>query len=57
MLSQKEGRPCSCIFEVTTQQIKVQRVVRYCCHICGDIGHKITNSPMYNDMQNMFNNK
>jgi hypothetical protein len=31
--------------------------MRYCCHICGDIGYKITNCLMYNDMQNMFKNK
>jgi hypothetical protein len=45
------------IFEVTTQQIKVWRLVRYSCHIYGDIGHKIINYPKYNDMQNMFKNK
>jgi hypothetical protein len=24
------------VFEVINQQIKVQRLVRYSCHICGD---------------------
>ncbi len=45
------------IFEVTTQQIKVQKPVKYFCHICGDTGHKIINCPKYNDMKNMFKNK
>ncbi len=45
------------IFEVIIQQIKVQRLVRYFCHICGDIGHKIIDCPKYDDMQNMFKNK
>jgi hypothetical protein len=31
--------------------------VRYSCHICGDIGHKIIDCHEYNDMQNMFKNK
>jgi len=31
--------------------------VRYSCHICGDIIHKIINYPQCNDMQNMFKNK
>jgi hypothetical protein len=37
-------------FKVTTQQIKVQRLVRYSCHIYGDIGHKIIDYPKYSDM-------
>ncbi len=31
--------------------------MKYSCHICGDIGHKIIDCPKYNDMQNMFKNK
>jgi hypothetical protein len=38
------------VFEVTTQQIKVQKPMRNSCHICGDIRHKIINCPKYNDM-------
>jgi len=38
------------VFEVIIQQIKVQRLVRYSCHICGDTGHKIMNYPKYNEM-------
>jgi hypothetical protein len=45
------------VFEVTIQQIKVQRPVKYSCHICGDTRHKIIDCPKYNDMQNMFKNK
>jgi predicted metal-binding protein len=45
------------IFEVTTQHIKVQKRVRYSCHICGDTRHKIINCPKYIDMRNMFKNK
>jgi len=45
------------IFEVTTQHIQIQRPMRYSCHICGDIRHKIIDCPKYNDMHNMFNNK
>jgi hypothetical protein len=29
--------PIHVVSKVTTQQIKVQRHVRYSCHICGDI--------------------
>jgi len=45
------------ISEVTTQQIKVQRPMRYSYHICGDTGYKIIDCPKYSDMQNMFKNK
>ncbi len=45
------------VFEVTMQQIKVQRHVRYSYHICGDTRHKIIDCPKCNDMQNMFKNK
>jgi hypothetical protein len=45
------------VFEVIIQQIKIYRHVRYSCHICVDIGHKIINCPKYDDMQNMFRNK
>ncbi len=45
------------IFEIITQHIKVQRHVRYSCHICGDTKHKIIDCPKYSDMQNMFKNK
>jgi len=38
------------IFEVITQHIKVQRPIKYSCHICGDTRHKIINCPKYNDM-------
>jgi hypothetical protein len=49
--------PIPIVFKVTTQQIKVQRPMRYSYHICGDIGHKIIDCPKYIDMQNMFKNK
>ncbi len=29
------------ISEITIQQIKIQRLVKYSCHICGDTRHKI----------------
>jgi predicted metal-binding protein len=45
------------IFKITIQQIKVHRLVKYSCHICGDTGHKIIDCPKYNDMQNLFKNK
>jgi hypothetical protein len=38
------------VSEVTPQQIKVQRPLKYSCHICDDIGHKIIDCPKYNDM-------
>jgi hypothetical protein len=38
------------ISEVITQHIKIQRPMRYSCHICGDTGHKIIDCPKYNDM-------
>jgi hypothetical protein len=49
--------PILVVSEVTIQQIKVQRPVRYSYHICGDTGHKIIDCLKYNDMQNMFKNK
>ncbi len=45
------------IFEVTIQQIKVWRLMKYSCHICGDTRHEFIDCPKYNDMQNMFKNK
>jgi hypothetical protein len=38
------------VFEVITQHIKVQRPMKYSCHTCGDIGHKIIDYLKYNDM-------
>jgi hypothetical protein len=38
------------IFEVIIHQIKVQRFMRYSCHICGEVGYKITNCLKFNDM-------
>jgi len=38
------------VFEVITQQIKVQRPMRYSCHICGDIRHKIIDCLKYKGM-------
>ncbi len=49
--------PLPTISKVITQQIKVQRLVRYSYHICVDTGHKIIDCLKYNDMQNMFKNK
>ncbi len=31
--------------------------MKYYCHICGDIGHKIIDFPKFSDMKNMFKNK
>jgi hypothetical protein len=31
----------------STQHIKVQRLVKYSYHICGDIGHMIIDCPQY----------
>jgi hypothetical protein len=45
------------IFKVTTQQIKLQKLMKYSCHICGDIRHKTIDCLKYNDMQNMFKNE
>jgi hypothetical protein len=45
------------IFEVTTQQIKIQKPMMHYCHICGDTGHKIIDCLKYSEMQNMFKNK
>jgi phosphoribosylaminoimidazole (AIR) synthetase len=45
------------IFDVITQQINVQRCVRYSYHNCGDTRHKIIDCHKYSDMQNMFKNK
>ncbi len=45
------------ISKVIIQHIKVQKPMRYFCHICGDTKHKIIYYLKYNDMQNMFRNK
>jgi hypothetical protein len=45
------------VSKVTPRQIKVQRPVRYSCHIFGDIKHKIIDCLKYSDMQNIFKNK
>jgi hypothetical protein len=45
------------VSKVIIQQIKVQKPMKYSCHICGDTRHKIVDSPKYNDMQSMFKNK
>jgi len=42
------------VFEVTIQQIKIQRPMTYSYHVCGDIRHKIIDCLKYNNMQNMF---
>jgi hypothetical protein len=44
-------------YEVTIQQIRVQRRIRYSFHICGETRHKIIDCPKFNDMKNMFKNK
>jgi len=49
---------CSLVkVEVTTQQIKIQRPIKYSSHIYGDTRHKIVDCLKYNDMQSMFKNK
>ncbi len=45
------------VYEVTTQQIQVQRAMKFFCHICGDTRHKIINCLKFNDMKNMFKKK
>jgi hypothetical protein len=45
------------ISEVIIQQIRVQKLVRYSCHICGDTRHKFIDCLKYSDMHNMFKNK
>jgi hypothetical protein len=57
MYIQKKGKLCFIVSELTTQQIKVQKHMRYSYHICGDTRHKIIDYPKYNDMQNVVKNK
>ncbi len=45
------------VSKVITQHIKVQRPMRYSCHISGETKLKIIDCFKYNDMQNMFKNK
>jgi hypothetical protein len=35
----------------TIQYVKIQRLVGYSYHICSEIGYKIIDCPIYNDMQ------
>jgi hypothetical protein len=45
------------VFKVIAQQIKIQILMKYSCHIYDDTRHKIIDCPKYNDMHNMFKNK
>ncbi len=36
---------------------KPPRPLNYPCHICGIVGHKLTNCPRFGEMQNMFKDK
>jgi hypothetical protein len=36
--------------KVTTHQIKVQRPMKYYCHICNETGHRITDCLKFNGM-------
>jgi hypothetical protein len=47
----------SLVSKTTTQQIKVQRPMKYSCQICGETRHSITDFPRFNDMYNMFKNE
>ncbi len=38
------------ISKVITHQMKIQRPMKYSCHICDEIGHRITYCPKFNDM-------
>jgi hypothetical protein len=38
------------VLEVITQHTKIQKHVRYSCHICDNTGHKIIDCPRYIDM-------
>jgi hypothetical protein len=53
----RKEKPIPIVSEVTIQHIRIQIPMRYSCHICGEIRHKIINCPKFNDMQNMFKNK
>jgi hypothetical protein len=36
---------------------KPPRPLNYPCHVCGIMGHKLTNYPRFGEMQNMFKDK
>ncbi len=36
---------------------KPPRPLKYPCHICGIVGHKLTNCPKFREMQTMFKDK
>jgi hypothetical protein len=43
--------------KATTHVGKPLRPINYPCHICGIVGHKLTNCPRFNEMQSMFKDK
>jgi hypothetical protein len=55
--SKIKEKSISIVYEVTIQQIKIQKHVSYSYHVCGDTRHKIIDCPNYSGMHNMFKNK
>jgi hypothetical protein len=55
--NKKEEEPTVAITEITTHDGKPPRSLNYPCHICGIMGHKLTNCPRFKKMQNMFKDK
>jgi hypothetical protein len=46
----RKEEPIHVVSKHTIQLIKILRLVRYSCYICGDIGHKIIDLGLYSDM-------
>ncbi len=53
----KKEEPIVDVTKVTIQVSKPPRLINYPCHICGIVGHKLTNCPRFNEMQSMFKDK
>ncbi len=53
----KKEEPTIVITKATTYANKPPKLLNYPCHICGIVGHKLTNYPRFNEMQSMFKDK
>ncbi len=53
----KKEEPTIVTIEVTSQVGKPLGLLKYPCHICGIVGHKLMNYPRFGEMQNMFKDK
>jgi hypothetical protein len=49
----KKEDPTIVVAKATTQAGKPPRPLNYPCHICGIVGHKLTNCPSFSEMESI----